>query len=174
MSKNTNVLERSVLQAGKVFVEEGEDNFRAFVIQNGEVRAFKTQEGERQEIAEYGPGSIIAEMSLLVDEPQKLSYEATETTTVITITRQDFQKTLSRTDKTIQTVLDHVIKKLSVYENKEIDDAIQTQQMDEQTKQLINGLFRNVSEDRKVQYQKSLGPHINGLITGIKKIKEQK
>ena len=166
-------MERSVLQAGKVFITEGEENFKAYVVQNGQIRAFTMRNGERIDVNEYGAGSIIAEMSLLVDDPPVLSYEATTTTTVVVVTRQDFQKTLSRADKTIKTVLDHVIKKLHIYESGEITKALKKPEIDEKTTEVINSLLGGLSEDKKAEYQTALSPHINGLIKEIKKIKGQ-
>ena len=110
-------------------------------------------------------------MSLLVDDLPNISYEAVTTTTVVVITRQDFQKTLSRADKTIKTVLDHVIDKLHTHENEAIAKALHKPEMDEKTTKIIDALLGGLSEDKKAQYQAALSPHINGLITEIKKIK---
>ena len=93
MAKGADVLERSCLPEGKIFIREGEENTRAYVIQTGEVSAFFTSEdGRKIEVDRYGPGTIIGEECLVVDTPAKLSYEVVETSTVITLTRQDFQK----------------------------------------------------------------------------------
>ena len=86
------VMERSVLHAGKVFIKENEEHSRAYIIQTGKIRSFKTTDGKKIPIKEYGPNTIIGESNLLEDKMADKSYEALTNTTVITITRQDFEK----------------------------------------------------------------------------------
>lgn len=171
MNTSVNVLERSVLQAGKTFLKIGQENARAYVIQNGEICAYLMQNNEKIEVARFGPGTIICEMALMIDEICALNYETLCTTTVITITRQDFQKKLSRVDKSIQTVLDHAIKKIQYYENLELNNAIKNAEIDGTALALTRNLTKGMTEDKKAQYEQAILPHINGLLKEIKNIK---
>lgn len=173
MNSNTNVLERIVLQPGKSFIREGEENARAYVVQKGEIAAYKNLDGRKIEVATYGPGTIIGEVNLLLDEPAKLSYEALTTTTVVTVTRQDFQKRLVRVDKSIQTILDHAVRKLIAYENIEIKKALKNAEVDETAELLVKGLLAGMSVDKKSVYEEALFPHINGMIKDIKRVKKR-
>lgn len=174
MNGAPDVLERRVLQPGKAFIKAGEENSRAYVVQSGEVIAY-TEDGNRKvEIDRYGPGTIIGESALLVDEEAKVSYEAVTNTTVVTITRQDFQKRLSRTDKSIRTILDHAVKKINYYENIEMIKALERAEIDDTALQLVRGLLSGLSEDKKTQYEHALLPHLNGLIKEIKNLKKDK
>lgn len=166
------VLERSVLQEGKTFIKAGEENIRAYVIQHGEVAAYIHEGEEKVEVGRYGPGTLIGEMALLLDSESKLSFETLSTTTVITITRQDFQKKLARTDKSIQTILDHAVKKINKYEQDEITKALERGQVDDMAAKLIHGLTGSLSEDKKHKYETALLPHLNGLIKEIKNLKK--
>ncbi len=172
MNKKIDVLERSVLQPGKPFIREGEENIRAYVIQNGEVQSFLKKENKKIQIAKYGPGTIIGELGLMVDTIPKLSYEATTTTTVITVTRQDFQKRLARADKTIRTILDHAIKKLENYETKETKTALKTAEVDKKTELVMEGLLHSVPKENQEEFRNALMPHIDGIIKEMKKFKK--
>lgn len=171
MNQSADVLERSVIPAGKIFIAAGQENSRAYVIQKGRVNAFVTKDSEKLTVATYGPGTIIGEMCLMMDTPIPLSYEAMETTTVVTVTRQDFQKRLSRADKTIKTILDHAVKKIEKYEKSEINKAYDSAGMDETAKALVNGLLNGMSEDKKLRYESALLPHINGMLKELKNLK---
>ncbi len=173
MNAKTSVLERNVLQPGKSFIREGEENARAYVVQNGEIAAYKKLDDRKIEVATYGPGTIIGEINLMIDEPAKLSYEALTTTTVVTITRQDFQKRLVRTDKSIQTILDHAVKKIVYYENLEIQKALKNAEVDDTAVLLVKGLLSGMSEDKKSVYEEALFPHINNLLKDIKSLKKR-
>ncbi len=78
------ILERSAIQMGKVFIHEGDEISRAYVIQNGEAVAFTTQDERRVDVETFGPGAIIGELGLVSDEISALSYEAKTLCTVIT------------------------------------------------------------------------------------------
>lgn len=173
MNKGADVLERRVLQAGKVFIKTGEENARAYVIQAGEVQSF-TMDGDQKIIIEkLGPGTIIAEKCLIFDEPATISYEALSSVTVVTVTRQDFQKKLTKTDKTVKTILDCAIKKLSYYESLEKNKAKNRAELDETAITIVNSLTQNLSDDKKDKYNEALLPYVNGMMKEIKKLKEK-
>ncbi len=174
MSTNDNVLERSVLQAGKVFIRLGEEISRAYVIQSGEVSAFMMDGDRKIEVDRFGSGTIIGEMGLVLDEESKLGYEAITACTVVSITRQDFQKRLARADKSISTVLNQAIKKIMYYENIEAQKALKNSEIDDMALTLTQSLLTGLSVDKKMQYEDALLPHINGMIKAIKEMKNPK
>ncbi len=174
MNKGADVLARNVIQAGKVFIKAGEENARAYMIQNGEVQSF-IMDGERKIIIEkFGTGTIIGEKNLMFDEPATISYEALSVVTVVTITRQDFQKKLTKTDKTVNTVLDYAIKKISNYENAEKNKAINKPENDSSSIALVNSLTQSLSDEKKSKYREALLPHMNGIMHEINKLKSLK
>jgi len=174
MSTNDNVLERSVLQAGKVFIRPEEEIARAYIIQNGEVRAFMMDGDRKVEVDRFGSGTIIGEMGLVIDEKTKLGYEALTACTVVSITRQDFQKRLARADKSISTVLNQAIQKIIYYENIETQKALKNSEIDDMAVALTKSLLTGLSVDKKLQYEDALLPHINGMIKAIKEMKNPK
>lgn len=169
----SDVLERSALQAGKVFIREGEDNIRAYVVQDGEIAAYKKHNGQKVEIARFGPGTIIGELNLMIDDPSQLSYEATTLSTVVSITRQDFQKRLARADKSITTIMEHAVNKIKYYENIETIKALKASEIDDIAGQLIKQLVTGLPIDKKVQFEDAILPHLNAMIKAIKETKEK-
>ncbi len=173
MSSGTNVLERSVLQAGKVFIHADEDNSRAYVVQTGEVRSFIMHEGKKIEVARYGPGTIIGELGLMLDDPSALNYEALESSTVVTITRQDFQKRLARADKSITTILEHAVKKIRAFDQEQTAFALETSQMDETATLLVQGLLNGLSDEKKALYEDAIAPHLHAMMKDLKRAKKK-
>ena len=173
MSKGVDVLERTSLPAGKVFIRQGEENARAYVIQNGEVRAFITDEDQKIEVARHGPGTIIGEECLVVDEPAKVSYETITAATVITFTRHDFQKRLVKAGKGVNVVFEHAVNKLIYYQNSDTAKALSRMEIDDTTRALVNSLLTGLSEDKRVEYENALLPHVHGMVQEIKTLKEK-
>lgn len=175
MSKNTDVLERSAIPAGKIFLKAGEENSRAYVIQAGTVMSFTEVNGRKIEVERLGPGTIIAELCLMVDAPINLSYEALETTTVVTVTRQDFQKRLSRVDKTVAKILTHTVEKLAAHEKVEVEKAIRRSEIDDTAQALALSILKSkrLSADQEYEYEKMILPPINDMIKAIKRFKEE-
>lgn len=176
MDKSADVLERTVLHPGKFFLHAGEDNMRAFIVQTGEVTSYFTNDdGQIIEIEKYGPGSIFGEKGLIIQHKPSLDYKATETTTVIVITRQDFEKHMKKVPKSVKTVLDHALEKIRNYERKGSEAAIRQfniDDVDDVAVQLVAALVKDLPEEKKAEYKDAITPHINGLIKAIKELKQ--
>ena len=172
MSKGADVLERSCLPAGKVFIRAGEENARAYVIQNGKVVAFTMDGDDRLEVETFGPGAIIGEKYLIIDEPATLSFEVVETATVVVITRQDFQKRLVKAGKSIKTVLDHAVQKLIRYENIETSKALSRKDISSEAHQLVKGLLSEFPPEQRMKHEKTLLPHADGLMKSLLEIRK--
>lgn len=172
MSKAPPVLERKVIHTGNVFIKAGEENSRAYMIQTGKVRAFFMQDDRKIEVAQYGPGTIIGEICLVMDEPITISYEALVDTTVAMITRQDFQKKLQRVDKTVVTIIDELVKKLIAQDREDFDRALKNSEIDPDAQKFVQALVHGLAPGKKDMYETTLTPHMNRLIRAIKELKE--
>ncbi len=176
MDIGSDVLERSVLHPGKTFIKAGEECGRAYVVQKGMIRAFTLdgEEGEEQnkiEVATYGPGSIIGEIGLVLDEVMSLSFEAVETTTVVTITRQDFEKKLQKSDPTVKTILSHLMNKLKGQDTEAAEKAQKRAQIDDQAYDMVRALTVGLDPEKQREYEDAILPHMNGVIRVIKELK---
>ncbi len=172
MQKGSDVLERCCLPAGKVFIKEGEENSRAYMIQVGEVSAFIMDGDRKVEIERLEPGAIIGERFLVADEVATISYEAIVPTTVVIITRQEFQKLLTKVDKNIKTVFDYAIEKIRYYERLLTKKAVKKTQIDEKAYSLVQNFLIGIPDNKKKQYEDAILPHVNNIIKAIKDIKE--
>lgn len=169
------MLERSAIPAGKVFLKAGEENSRAYVIQAGAVQSFLEMDGRKIVVEHHGPGTIIGELCLMVDAPISLSYEALESTTVVTVTRQDFQKRLTRVDKTVVKILTHTVEKLADYEKTAIEQAIKRSEIDDTAQALALSILKSkkLTTDQEVEYERMILPPINDMIKAIKRFKDE-
>ena len=167
------VFDRNVIHAGKVFIKAGEEHARAYMVQTGLLQSFVMDGDQKVEVAQYEPGRIIGETCLMVDEPMSMSYEAVLDSTVITITRQDFQKKISRIDKNIMTILHHVMDKLNYQDLNAIDKARKKAEIDPDAFKMVEALTTGLSDEKKFQYEKAILPHANQIVKAVKELKEK-
>lgn len=168
------VFDRSVIPAGKVFIKANEENSRAYVIQTGQVRSFVIDEdGEEIEVARYSDGTIIGEVCLVVDDPIPMNYQTLESSTVITITRADFEKKFSKADQVIQTILEHLAEKLKLQDSKALEEAMEKPDIDPTAQKMVDHLVSGLSDERKAVFTKALLPHVDGMMKAINFMKEE-
>lgn len=169
------IFDRSVIPEGKVFIKAYEESSRAYVIQTGSVRSFMVNDdGEEVEISRFGVGTIIGEVCLVMDDVIPVNYQALETSTVITITRQDFEKKFTKTDNVIQTILTHLTEKLMMHDGTALEKAMNKPEIDPTAAALVRSLTSKLPEERKAVYSDAILPHVNGLILAIKEMKREK
>ncbi|MEN8235882.1 MAG: cyclic nucleotide-binding domain-containing protein, partial [Actinomycetota bacterium] len=83
------------LAAGEVLFEEGDPGDAAYVITGGEIEIVKSSRGSEVRIATSGPGVIVGEMSLLVDEPRTATARALVDTELVSIPRASLDELLA-------------------------------------------------------------------------------
>lgn len=171
MGKTTDILERKVIHAGKVFIQQGDENSRAYVIQVGAVKGFVMKGEERIDVAVHGPGDMIGEVNLVSDEPAEINYEAMVDTTVITVTRQDFQKKLARMDKSVKTIINYMTQKLQSQDRYSVDKAFKSSEIDEKSYALTRTFTVNLPPEKQHEYEAAILPHVNGILKAIKELR---
>ena len=173
MSNAENILERKVIHPGKPFIKAGEEHARAYIVQSGLISAY-IMEGDRKiEVTQYGSGRIIGEICLMSDEPMTMNYEALQDTTVVTLTRQEFQKKISKVDKNVATILEHVMNKLNFQYASDVAKALKASEIDPDAHAMVDGLIGKVPEGRKIKYEEALLPHVNAIVKEIKALKAE-
>jgi CRP-like cAMP-binding protein len=173
MSQDSKILERSVFHAGQVFILAGSKHSNAYIVQSGEVIGFVSHNSKKLEVSRFGPGSLIAETSLLVEEPMTVSYEAVVDTTVVMISAQDFQKSLLKADPLTKTVLKHIAGKFQKITADAIAEAQKNAVIDEEAYKIVQHLIRNLNTEKKSDYEEAMLPHFNELMRVLRSVQER-
>ena len=96
---------RGLLQNEIVF-GEGEDGNHAFIIKSGKIEIFRTDpSGAKHVIATLGPGEMFGEMALVDDQPRTASAKAIVESSILVISKGEFQDRLQRSDKAVAMML---------------------------------------------------------------------
>ncbi|HUT51940.1 MAG TPA: cyclic nucleotide-binding domain-containing protein [bacterium] len=85
---------------GQVIIEEGALGQALYIIESGEVRVIKTEDGRDEEIARLTRGELFGEMSLIENELTSASVVAATDLALLVIKRRDFEALLEK-DKNV-------------------------------------------------------------------------
>lgn len=99
-------MESRTYHIGEKIFEEGEEGDKAYLIKSGEVKITKVGKDDYpRTIATVRAGNIIGEMALIDDEPRAGSAVVLDQTEVLVISKEEFQKRLSKSDQVISLLL---------------------------------------------------------------------
>ena len=102
---------RGLLQNEIVF-GEGEEGNHAFIIKSGKIEIFRTDpSGGKHVIATLGPGEMFGEMALVDDQQRTATAKAIVESSILVISKGEFQDRLQRSDKAVAMMLGILTKR---------------------------------------------------------------
>jgi len=102
---------RRLLQEGEWLFREGDQGDTAFVIENGLLEVCREQDGQRERIAQLGPGDMIGEMSLIDKLPRSASAFARLPTRLRVLTGQHLSEKLADADPLLRLLLKMILQR---------------------------------------------------------------
>ena len=99
------LLDRKTCRPGDTIFREGDSASQAFIVQEGEVAIVKSVEGKVKVLGTIGTGGIFGEMGLVDDRPRMATARAKTGATLIIVSREMFDKKLTKTDPFIRGLL---------------------------------------------------------------------
>ena len=112
-AKNPVVYDRVAFPKGKIVIQEGGAQAEAYLIQSGRLGVYIEREGKRMELAILKPGEIVGEMALITDNARSATVEALEDTTLIRISRPEFEERLANSDRAIRAVVKMLSRRMA-------------------------------------------------------------
>jgi CRP-like cAMP-binding protein len=85
-------LQEEELEAGVVFIRQGELGHIFYVIESGRVEVFVTSDGEDRAVVQRGPGEYVGEIALLLEVPRTASVRTLEPTRLLVLQKRDFER----------------------------------------------------------------------------------
>ncbi|CAK0771549.1 hypothetical protein CCP2SC5_540009 [Azospirillaceae bacterium] len=98
---------RIVLYPGQVLIRDGEiGNSCAYFVQSGMLGVFKQVGTQEVMLGTLSRNAIVGEMALLTDSPRSATVRCLETSTVVSLNRETFEKKLAQIDPFIRGLLE--------------------------------------------------------------------
>ncbi len=99
-------------QAGEIIIREGEPGEQAYFIEQGKVEVSKDLDGKKVHLAFLNEGEPFGEMGMIDEKPRSATITAVEDTTVSTVHRDDFFKSLQTNPDTAVNILRALFERL--------------------------------------------------------------
>ena len=110
---------------GSLMFIEGEKGDEMFIIKSGKVKILKQEGVKTIELATLGPGSVLGEMSLLIDMPRSATAQVLEEVVALSINRTILEDTYNKIPPWLVSVIKGVVKRLADTMAKNSDNLVQ-------------------------------------------------
>jgi CRP/FNR family cyclic AMP-dependent transcriptional regulator len=100
-----NRIQRRIYQPGDLVFSKGDQGTTAFGVQTGEVEIFTIKDGKEKVLGTFKKNSIFGEMGLIVGEPRMASARCTESSTIIVISKGEFDNRLEKIDPFVRGLI---------------------------------------------------------------------
>ncbi|MCB9989288.1 MAG: cyclic nucleotide-binding domain-containing protein [Rhodospirillales bacterium] len=172
-NRETVILERRFVPAGRIVVDEGDTGHSAFLIQSGSVQVFTGAKGAEVELARLGAGQIFGEIALVFDSPRSASVKTLEDSTLIVITRQTFQDKLNNSDPTVRAIIPMLIKRITNSNNA----ILRRQSSVQDLMETVNTIYENISlavpSSQKAALESDVLPKLDDLLKAVRSFQEK-
>lgn len=98
--------------AGAVIFRAGDPATQAFLIREGQVELLGGPDGSHFHLAQFGPGEVFGEMSLIEERPHSLTARAVGAVQLSGLTRSEFERTLTADPATFRVYLKSLFERL--------------------------------------------------------------
>lgn len=100
---------RQVFAPGDMIMTQGEMGDNAYLIEDGQVEVFVTDDNAAQTLGKRGTGAIIGEMAIVDSRPRTASVRALTPCTLLAISREDFERRLAHADPVMKMVMQVIL-----------------------------------------------------------------
>ena len=107
------MIERSFI-AGAFIFRPGDPGDRAYLIREGKVELLRGEVLKRDVVAEFGPGEVFGEMSLIEERPRSLTARCVNVVKAATLNREEFEEMLTSDPATFRTYLKAIFERLAL------------------------------------------------------------
>jgi ATP-binding cassette subfamily B protein len=101
-------LEPITVAAGTRVIQEGAEPGPMYIVQDGQLRVFRTEAGRRRYVAYLRRGDVFGEMSVFAGTPRAASVEAVSPVTLLALGRKTFEHLLAEQPEFKQQIADRV------------------------------------------------------------------
>lgn len=168
MAKDSVILERSFVPAGKLILREGEEGNCAYLIQSGSVKVYTEHNGKKVELAKLGVGQIFGELALIFDEPRTASVQALEDCNLIVITRSTLNYKMERSDPTIQSILEMLTQRIITTNNSLLRQKSDIEDLTDTTRVIYQNILTSLPRVHQKEFQSSVLPKLDAFLETVR------
>jgi thioredoxin reductase (NADPH) len=101
-------------EAGELLFQAGEASYDLFVVLDGEAEVLRESGGEEANVATFGPGGFIGEMTLLTGQRRFLTGRVTKAGRVLVIEQDEFRRLMSLRPALAETIFSALVARRAI------------------------------------------------------------
>jgi len=113
-----------VFHRGSLMFIEGEKGEEMYILKSGRIKILKQEGSKTIELATLGAGSVLGEMSLLIDMPRSATAQVVEDVLALAIDKRILEDTYSKIPPWLVSVIREVVKRLRDTMKKNTDNLV--------------------------------------------------
>ena len=172
MRRDTVILERRYIPAGKLILKEGDDGTSAFLIQSGSVRVFTMQGAEKIDLAILEAGEIFGEMSLIFKGKRSANVEAVDDCNLIVINNDTLQEKMRKSDPTIRALVEMLTKRVKAATASGMNKGATIHELETSITQIYQSVMDTMEGRQQRRFKSEILPRINSLLDALKNFRE--
>lgn len=164
----SDVLDRRFYPKGTMVIKQGDMGSCAYLVQSGRVRVYTIADNREFELAVLEEGQIFGEMALVIDEPRSANVVADTDSTIVIISRDKFLKKLEKTDPTIRSITEMLMKRL-IQTNMAVmrrENAID--EIVEVCYTIYNNAYASASDENRVLMEDDVLPKLSDFMEAVR------
>lgn len=161
---NNSIVNREVYYNGDVIIHQGDEGYRAYYIERGQVAIFVNEGGHDLKIAELGPGDLFGEMALINNAPRSATVKAVTETSVCAISREEIDaKVKGIKDKAMRALIRILANRLRNTTQGQMEHFRNTSTFLERITDMVDQMSENMEGARREKFRSDITPLLHDL-----------
>jgi len=158
------ILNRELFLKGKTIIEQDDEAFRAYYIEEGRAEVLISKDGTELKISELGPGDIFGEMALIEKTPRTATVRAITDVSTTIISRDELEKKISSIDdKAIKALIDLLITRLRETTQGQIHHYKNLAEFQDRVTGIVHRVDVGIDEGRRDDFRGEVEPLLDDL-----------
>ncbi|GJL86241.1 MAG: hypothetical protein DHS20C02_20160 [Micavibrio sp.] len=158
------VLNRELFLKGKTIINQGDQAFRAYYIEEGHVEISIMEDGVELKVTELGPGDIFGEMALIEEGPRTATVRALDDVSTTVISRDEIKgKIDSIHDKAIRALIDLLVTRLREATEGQIHHYKNLAQFQDRVTGIVDRVDLGIDESKRDGFRDEVTPLLDDL-----------
>ncbi len=158
------ILSRELFFKGKTIIEQDDEAFRAYYIEEGHVEVLVNEDGVELKVAELGPGDIFGEMALIEPGPRTATVRALEDCSTTIISRDEIEGKINGIqDKAIKALINLLIARLRDTTKGQVHQYKNLAQFQDRVAGIVDRVDLGIDESKREGFRDEVNPLLDDL-----------
>lgn len=158
------VLSRETYHAGTDIIRQGDDGFRAYLLESGKAEVIVTDGPHELKVSELGPGDIIGEMALIIPGPRSATVRAKTECIATVISQEDMNKKIGQiTDPATKSIIRILVQRLRETTQGHIKQYTSLADFQDRITGVVDRVQLGVTREKREEFRAEIEPLLDQI-----------